>query len=97
MPQRIIQARRTRHWVSTQPDIGKKYYGIADLVLEVSADTDEPALIDQSVAAQVTKSELQTPTRQPSLPPGVGIEIARQIAAGRLSEKLGIGLTRRRR
>ena len=46
--------------MSTQPDIGKKYYGIADLVLEVSADTDEPALIDQSVAAQVTKSELQT-------------------------------------
>jgi hypothetical protein len=73
--------------VSTQPDIGKKYYGIVDLVFEVRADTDEPALIDESVTAQVTKSELQTSTRQPSLPPSAGIEIARQIAAGRLSEK----------
>jgi len=55
----------------------------------VNADTDEPALIDQSVAAQVMKSELQAPTREPSLHPGAGIEIARQIAAGRLSGKLG--------
>jgi hypothetical protein len=83
--------------VSAQPDIGKKYYGIVDLVFEVRADTDEAALIDESVAAQVTKSELQAPTREPSLPPSAGIEIARQIAAGRLSEKLRIRLTRRRR
>jgi hypothetical protein len=71
--------------------------GIVDLMFEVRADTDEPAPIDEPIVTEVVRSETQAATREPSLPPSAGIEIARQIAADRLSEKLGIRLTRRRR
>ncbi|QWG14297.1 hypothetical protein KMZ29_06325 [Bradyrhizobium sediminis] len=71
--------------------------GIVDLMFEVRADTDEPVPIDESIVTEAAKSELEAPTREPSSPPSAGIEDARQIAAGRLSEKLGIRLTRRRR
>lgn len=65
--------------------------GIVDLMFDVRADTDEPEPQEEP------SEEPTAPARHPSSPPTVGIEDAKQAAADRLSDKLGVRLTRRRR